>query len=438
MIKKPLNIWQMITINFGFFGIQFGWALQMANMSIIYKFLGAASEHIAILWLAAPMTGLIVQPLLGYLSDKTWSRRLGRRRPYILGGAVFSSLALFIMPNSYSLMMAAVLLWVLDASINVTMQPYRSIVADVAPCNQHTKCYAIQTCLVGIGSTLASVLPWILLHVFNVISNTGEGMIPLTLKISFYVGAAVFLVANLFTVIFSKEYPPEVEDSSCKVKESPSVSPENKKLIPKTMWQISWVQFFTWMGLFCMFLFFGLGTAQNIFGLLPNANTTLPKFHSMLEQGAALGGLCFGIYTFVSFIYAYLIPSIAKILSRKGAHSASLLIGGLCLIVANLIHSSNFLLATMIGVGIAWASIVTIPYAILAGNLPEKKIGFYMGLFNLTICIPEIIAALFLGKVLQNFFSGHAMQVVALGGGFMIVAAILTLLVEDRKIETFV
>lgn len=443
MNKKPLSFWQMINLNFGFLGIQFGWSLQMANMSGIYKFLGADISNMGYLWMAAPLTGMIIQPILGQLSDHTWNK-IGRRRPYILIGALFSTLALILMPNSISVFMAASLLLVLDGSLNIAMQPYRALVADVAPAYQHTKCFAIQTCLVGIGSTLASSLPWLFLHLFHLQETTNYG-IPLTLRLSFYIGAAVFLVANIWTVFFSKEYPPENMEKWLKAKQKRGcflkmIFIDGKDIftdflkMPKIMREMSFVQFFSWIGMFCVFLYFGLGVAQNIFGLPLGAqieNNT--EYRQMLEQGVALGGLCFSIYTFISIIYAFSIPYIAKKITRKGTHILSLTLGAIGLIAANYIHNALALFTCMIGLGSAWASIVTVPYAILGGSLPQEKMGLYMGLINIMICVPQIIAALTLGTIVSIFFHNHAMSIIELGGISFLVAAIFTFFVHDKE-----
>ncbi|MFA6409304.1 MAG: MFS transporter [Gammaproteobacteria bacterium] len=444
--KQRLSFAKMVNLNFGFLGIQFGWALQMANMSGIYKFLGADVSNMGYLWLAAPLSGMIIQPILGYFSDRTWCR-LGRRRPYILAGALISTLALILMPNSPSIWFAATLLWLLDGSINVAMQPYRALVADVSPSEQHTTCYSIQTCLVGVGSTLASILPWMFLHVFGLQSNPADSnVIPITLRLSFYIGAGVFLLSNLWTVFASKEYPPTVVEkvaSALHFKKDGSLGEAILSYlksfgellkIPKIMREVSYVQFFSWLGMFCVFLYYGIGVAQSIFGLPPDAQVEgQPVYHRMLEDGIALGGMCFATYTFVSIIVSALLPKISKLITRKGAHALCLTLGALGLIASNHVHSSWGLFICMIGLGAAWASIVTIPYAILAGSLPEDKMGLYMGLLNITICVPEILAALTLGGIAKAFFSNHAMSVVELGGFAMIIAVIFTFFIRDRK-----
>ncbi len=444
MTKKPMTFWQMFNLNFGFLGIQFGWGLQMANMSGIYKFLGANAADIGYLWIAAPLTGLLIQPILGMMSDKTWTR-LGRRRPYILAGAIAASLALVLMPNSVDLWMAASLLWVLDGSVNIAMQPYRALVADVAPDNQHTKCYAIQSGLVGIGAFFSSALPWIFLHIFHLHSVTQPGEIPLTIRLSFYIGAGVFMLANIWTTMSSKEYPPEdMEKWHAKEQERtmvnmvasiPTIIVDLFKM-PKVMLEISFVQFFSWLGLFCVFLYFGLAMAQHMFHLMPGVNVThSAHLKSLLEHGIALGGLCFAIYNAFSIIYAFLIPYISKLITRKGTHILSLLLGAASLISCKYIHNQLYLFIAMAGLGAAWASVITIPFAMLAASLPEEKTGVYMGLFNMTVCIPEIIAALALGFIVHYVFHYKAIDVIELAGVFFILAAVLTIFVHDKKIE---
>lgn len=447
MNKKPLSLFQMINLNFGFMGIQFGWGLQNANMSGIYKFLGVNTSNLGYLWLAAPIIGMLIQPILGSMSDETWTC-LGRRRPYIFVGALTASLALILMPNCTAWWMAASLLFLLDGSINMAMQPYRALVADVAPEKQHTKVYAVQTCLVGIGATIASSMPWILLHIFKIQEAEVAGQIPATIRISFYLGAAVFLLANLWTILSSHEYPPEnLETFRQKKKDRAeidfmiflkSIITDFVKM-PTIMREIAWVQLFSWIGFFAIWAFFSVGVTQNIFGMPINANAANDvQFSTLMEKGVALTGLCFSTYMLVSFVYAYFIPRISKLISRKGAHIFSLLAGALGLIISSTAHSHTILFLGMIGVGMAWASVATVPYAMLAGSLPKEKMGVYMGLFNITICVPQIIAGVTLGAICNHVFHDRAMSVIALAGTFYVIAAIMTLFVHDKKIEEII
>jgi maltose/moltooligosaccharide transporter len=443
--KKHLSFWQMFNLNFGYLGIQFGWGLQMANMSGIYKFLGASASQVGYLWVFAPLTGMLIQPILGQMSDRTWVRWLGRRRPYILGGAFVSTVALILMPHSDSLFMAAILLFMLDSSVNIAMQPYRALVADVAPEEQHTKTFSVQTFLVGIGGTLASALPWILLNVFHLVEKTSQGEIPLSIRLSFYIGAAVFLLANIWTVFSSREYPPE---DMQEWKEEKKKDPLTNPLVflwrifaacihmPKLMREIAWVNFFTWIAWFCIFLYYSLAIAQNIFNLPPAANVaTSVKYAGMMEHGVALFGLCSAIYVMVSFVYALLIPRLNRLLTRKGTHIFSLICGGAAMISSNFIHTTPYLFLDMVGIGIAWASTVTIPYAMLAGSLPEDKMGVYMGIFNITVCLPEIIASLLLGFIALHVFHSYAMHIIVLGGVCFLIAAMLTIFVHDKDVK---
>jgi maltose/moltooligosaccharide transporter len=433
MKKSPLSFTEMIFYNFGFLGIQFGWALQMANMSGIYKFLGASASDMPLLWVAAPLTGMIIQPILGRCSDSTWTK-LGRRRPYILFGAIVTSIILLLMPNSPSLWFAASLLWLLDASINATMQPFRALVADVAPEFQHTRCYAIQACLVGVGASLAYSLPWCLLHL-GIEQTTIPGTIPLSLKLSFYIGAVVLLVTNLFTVMKTKEYPPETTLTSRSAFSWHALWQEVTHL-PTAMQQLSLVQFFTWCPLFCFFLYFGVGTAEVVYHLPFNADLQHNLDHiSKLEQGLALGGICSALYTFVSLIYAYILPYICTLITRKKAHALSLCIGGIGFLSLHQAHSAAALYAAMVAMGILWASIITLPYAMLASSLPAERRGLYMGLFNITICLPQVIAAFTLGHIVKSIFHNNAMDVIAYSGIFLLIAAAATLRVEDKEVR---
>lgn len=445
MQKPQLSVKQMITLNLGFFGIQFGWALQWANMSGIYKFLGVDIAQMAYLWIAAPLSGMIIQPIIGQLSDRTWFK-LSRRRPYILAGAILASVSLVFMPNSTSLFMATFLLWMLDGSINMAMQPYRALAVDLSPENQITKCFAIQTCLVGIGSTLASVLPWIFTHIPALENAQSGNAVPLTIRLAFYIGSAILLLTNLITTMLTKELPLNAEQMQNirNKNKTPMLTSLKENLIemyqsaikmPKIMREVSFVQVFSWAGMFCVFLYFGIGVAQNVFGLPADADVTNNlTHHKMLENGIALGGLCFGIYTAVSVVYAFLIPYITKAITRKGTHILLLTLGAIGLIgAANFAHTEGQLFLCMIAFGGAWASIVTVPYAILGRWLPKERMGFYMGLLNITICIPQIIVSLILGSVVKNFFHYYAMPVIQLAGILLLLAAFFTLFINDSK-----
>jgi len=428
MQKPRLNFWQIWNMSFGFLGIQFGWGLQLANMSAIYTYLGADPDRIPILWLAGPMTGLIVQPIIGSMSDRTWNR-LGRRRPYFLVGAILSSIALFFMPDSTALWIAASLLWILDASINISMEPFRAFVADKLNVEQRTVGFVMQSFFIGIGATLANGLPY-LFRQLGVTGRTASG-IPLTVQYSFKIGAAAFLLCVLWTILTSREYPPEnPEEFRRKKAETRGLGKGLKEIfsaigeMPQTMKQLAVVQIFTWLGLFCMWMFFGLTTSRHIFGA---SDPSSARF----AEGSEWGGICFAAYSIVCFVIAFLLPRIAAATSRKTVHAISLICGGVGLLSTYLIHDQYVLLLTMVGVGIAWASILSMPYAILSGALPPARMGVYMGIFNFFIVIPEIVASLTFQPLVRHVFNNNPLNVVMLGGASLLVAAALVARVRD-------
>jgi maltose/moltooligosaccharide transporter len=436
MNKPRLSFWQISNMSFGFLGIQFGWGLQLANMSAIYSYLGAKESDIPFLWLAGPVTGLIVQPIIGAMSDRTWNW-LGRRRPYFLVGAILSSLALFVMPDSTGVRMAASLLWVLDASINISMEPFRAFVADKLNPNQRTVGFVMQSFFIGVGASLANALPYIFRYL-GVTGRTSSG-IPLTVQYSFRIGAVAFLLAVLWTIFTTKEYPPEdiaeferrrsehqgiVAVIGALIKEIISAIGE----MPATMKQLAAVQLFTWLGLFCMWLFFGLMTSYHVFGATSPQDARFPL-------GGEWGGICFAVYSIVTFIIAFGLAKVAAATSRKTVHAISLICGGAGLLSVYVIHDKWTLLITMVGVGIAWASILSMPYAILSGALPPARIGIYMGVFNFFIVIPEITQALTFGPVIRALWGADnhnaPLYMVMAGGGFMLIAALLVIRVRD-------
>jgi maltose/moltooligosaccharide transporter len=430
-MKKPnLSFAQLWNMNFGFLGIQFGWGLQLANMSAIYAKLGAHPDEIPLLWLAGPVTGLLVQPIVGSLSDRTWNW-LGRRRPYFLAGSVLSTIALFLLPASKSLLAAAMLLWVLDTSINISMEPFRAFVSDKVNDSQRTMGFVLQSFFIGVGATMANLLP----YGFRLLGVTGttDGDIPLTVLYSFRIGAVMFMAAVLWTVLTSKEYPPEEMPVRTPVSVA-SITKTAKETIlevasgwtsmPKTMKQLAWVQVFTWLGLFCMWMFFGLATAQNVFGAHDSSS---PAF----DRGIEWGGVCFATYSIVCFVAAIFLPRIAKKIGRKSTHAISLVAGGLGLLAVQFIHDPNLLLVTMVGVGVAWASILAMPYAILSGALDEKRSGLFMGIFNFFIVLPEILAAVTFRPLVSRVFHNNPVHVITLGGACMMVAAVMVVFVRE-------
>ena len=434
MNKPNLSFWQIWNMSFGFFGIQFGWGLQMANMSAIYQYLGAEESAIPFLWLAAPLTGLIVQPLVGYYSDRTWTF-LGRRRPYFLIGAILASLALIAMPNSSSLWMAAGLLWILDASVNISMEPFRAFVGDKLNREQRKTGFAMQSLLIGLGAVLSSALPWVLSNWFNVSNeSTGGNAIPQSVHLAFYIGSFVFFIAVLYTVLTTREYPPEdIEAFREENKKTAGAGNAFREIfsgiasMPRTMKQLAVVQFFTWFGLFCMWIYFIPAVATHVFGGAQGS----PEY----QAGAEWGGVCFSAYNGVAFVFSFLLLLLVRKYSAKAIHTICLTIGGLGLLSVNFVGSPNLLLLSMLAVGIAWASILSMPYAILSNAIPGNRMGFYMGVFNFFIVLPQIGASLGLGKIMSSLLGNNTMNAVLLGGASMLLAALCVRLVDDTATD---
>ena len=500
-MKKPrLSFWQIWNMSFGFLGIQFGFALQNGNVSRIFQTLGADIDKIPILWIAAPVTGLIIQPIIGHMSDNTWTR-LGRRRPFFLVGAILASIALLIMPNSPYLWFAAGMLWIMDASINVSMEPFRAFVGDMMPDDQRTIGFTMQSFFIGIGAFVASWMPYILENWFNFSNTAPEGQIPDTVKYSFYFGGVAFLLAVGWTVLRTREYSPEEmesferESSGEKEKEGDhSVVPEplstysrrgilwtaiglifgfpiyyfnlDKELyvlaggivlfgilqlvtglfirvkrsqsglvsivtdlyrMPSTMAQLAVVQFFSWFALFSMWIYMTSGVTDHLYG-------TTDVLSELYGEGATLVSGMMGWYNlFAAGFGLAVLPFLAKLTSRKTTHSISLIVGGIGLASIYFLGEPKHMIWSMVGVGMAWASILAMPYAILTGALPQKKMGVYMGIFNFFIVIPQIVAAAILGFMVKTLFDNHSIYALLVGGASLVVAAILMVFVDDVK-----
>ncbi len=439
-VTKPrLSFWQIWNMSFGFFGIQFGFALQNGNASRILTTFGADVEHLSWFWLAAPLTGMIVQPIIGYYSDRTWTS-LGRRRPYFLAGSILASAALMLMPNAQvlatilpPLYIGAGILMVMDTSFNIAMEPFRALVADLLPADQRTMGFAVQTFLIGLGAVIGSWLPYVFAEYFGVEKMATAGHVPYNVTLSFYIGAVVFLVAILWTVITTKEFPPE---STEEYKKDLDKAPAKKGLaqiasdfanMPKTMKQLGLVQFFSWFALFSMWVFTTSAVTTHVYGLAADDHSSITY-----QEAGNWVGIIFGVYNGVSAIYALTLPFIAAKLGRKTTHAVSLCAGGIGLISIYFIHDPNLLILSMIGVGIAWASILAMPYAILAGAIPSNKMGIYMGVFNFFITLPQIINGVIGGPIVKHLYHSQAIYAIVMAGVFLFIAAFCVRFVEDR------
>jgi len=438
MEKPKLSFWQIWNMSFGFLGIQFGFALQNANASRILQTFGADVEHLSWFWLAAPVTGLIVQPIVGHYSDRTWNR-LGRRKPYFLGGAIFASLALAFMPNSSILaafippmFVGAGILMIMDASINVSMEPFRALVADMLPTDQRTLGFSIQTALIGVGAVIGSWLPYVLAEWFGVEKTAPQGQIPANVIFSFLFGAIVFIGSIIWTISKTKEYPPdEYEKYHPKDPNEEDIGFlqifKDFAAMPKTMRQLGVVQFFSWFALFSMWVFTTPAIAQHVYHL-PVTDTSSEQYN---DAGNWVG-VMFGVYNGVSAIFAFFLPFLAGKLGRKRTHSISLFIGGLGLLSIYFINDPSVLLFSMIAVGIAWASILAMPYSILAGSIPGGKMGIYMGIFNFFIVIPQIINGIIGGPIVKRIYDSQAIYAIIFAGVCLIIASLAVRFVEDK------
>ncbi|MHA6206078.1 MFS transporter [Dyella soli] len=488
MTRKPeLSFWQIWNMCFGFLGIQFGFALQNANVSRIFQTLGADVGDIPALWIAAPFSGLLVQPVIGYLSDRTWTR-LGRRRPYFLIGAVLTTLALLCMPNSPVLWVAAGLLWIMDASINISMEPFRAFVGDQLPPRQRPLGYAMQSFFIGVGSVVASLLPWLLARL-GVSNVAGAGSMPDTVKYAFYLGGAVLLVSVLWTVLSSREYPPEqLESFADNVVEATVTDASGawrvgvvllgagalllaaighfaleKELyllaggllvfgalftwlsvargqgmlrqvmgdlygMPGPMRRLAWVQFFSWFALFALWIYTTAAVTSVHYG-------TTDTHTAAYNEGANWVGVLFAAYNAFAAVAAIAIPGMVRRWGLRMSHLVNLWLGGAGLLSFLLIRDPHWLLLSMVGVGFAWASILSLPYALLSDNLPAAKMGVYMGIFNFFIVIPQLLAASVLGLLLRLFFHGQPIWALAMGGASLVIAGLCTLRVSEPAIE---
>ena len=440
MEKRKLSFSQIWNMSFGFLGIQMGFALQNANASRILQIFGADVHELSWFWIIAPLMGLIVQPIIGHYSDKTWSK-FGRRKPYFLVGAILASIGLVLMPQADmfiaflpALWVGAGMLMIMDASFNIAMEPFRALVGDNLRTDQRTLGFSVQTALIGFGAVIGSWLPYALTNWFGVSNSTSLGVVPDNLIWSFVIGAVILIISILVTITTTKEYTPEElasfdDDSEETIEEETSSLMdifEDFKKMPTTMRQLSWVQFFSWFGLFGMWVFATPAIAQHIYGL-PYTDSSSNSY----QDAGDWVGILFGIYNLVSAFYAFALPYIAKKIGRKRTHSISLVIGGLGLLSIYIMPNENWLIVSMIGIGIAWASILAMPYAILAGSISAKKMGVYMGIFNFFIVIPQIINALIGGPLVKYAYNNEAIFALMISGISFLIAAALVYKVKD-------
>ena len=439
LLPKPkMSVLQIIFMSFGFLGIQFGFALQNGNTSRILRSFGADVEQLPMFWIVAPLVGMIVQPIIGHYSDRTWNK-LGRRKPYFLVGAILSSIALVVLPNSGLLTSVLPVLWmgagmvmIMDASFNVSMEPFRALVADNLPESQRTSGFAIQTFLIGIGAVVGSALPSLLAQM-GFSQEAGPSGVADNIRYSFYIGAVVFMAAILVTVFFSKEYPPEQyaqyhgqADTDIKEKSSLWDIFTDFKNMPRTMKQLGLVQFFSWFALFSMWVFTTDAVATHVYGLTGDYSLSIEY-----NTAGNMVSSAFGVYNLVAAVYALCLPLLAKFLGRKGTHAFSLLAGGLGLLSIYFIKDPAMLTYSMIGVGLAWASILAMPYVILSGSIPAGKLGIYMGIFNFFITLPQIVNGIFGGFIVKHFYNGQSIYAIVLAGFLLICAAVSVLFVYD-------
>lgn len=439
-VAKPrLSRSQIWNMSFGFLGIQFGFALQNANASGILRNYGAEVEQLSWFWIAAPLIGMIVQPIVGHYSDRTWNR-LGRRKPYFLTGAILSASALVLMPNAGILggiapllIVGASFLMIMDACFNLSMEPFRALVADNLSDSQRTEGFAVQTFLIGIGAVIGSWLPYILHNGLDVSNEASEGSVALNTQLAFYIGAAVFLASILWTVLKTREYAPaEYEKYHGKASNEHagigSVFTDFARM-PRTMKQLGLVQFFSWFALFGMWVFTTDAIATHIFNL-PITDKSSTAYHDAQDWT----GVIFGVYNFISAIYALCLPAIADKIGRKKTHALSLLIGGIGLISFFFAPNKEFLIFSMACVGIAWGSILAMPYVILSSSIPAGKMGIYMGIFNFFITIPQIINGVIGGPMVKNVYNNEPVYAIVLAGIFMLCAAVSVIYVYDPAV----
>lgn len=448
MKKLPsLSFWQIWNLSFGFLGVQFGFALQNANASRILTSLGADPHSLSFFWLVAPIMGLMVQPVVGAASDKTWNK-LGRRSPYILFGALVSMIAMFFMPNAPlvikvggagALAFGVVMLALMDGSFNVTFQPFRALVADMTPEEQRNLGYSVQSFLINVGAVIGSALPFILTAA-GIANDAEAGQVAPSVIWSFYIGGSLLLISVLVTVFKTKEYPPEEFEAYKNITEADKAQKESFwKLLtnmPKTMKQLAIVQLFSWFPLFLLWVYSTTAISQHYFGVPIDFNAeaeTDTAIRSAFNEAGNWVGICFAVYSLVAALFSIAMPKLIKLTSRKTVYAGSLLLGGVGYISTYFFNDQYMLLLSMVGIGIAWAGILAMPYAILSGSLPPKRMGIYMGLFNLTVVVPQILSGIIGGPILRSFFGGQGIYILILAGVIMILGSFMVAFVEAEE-----
>jgi len=454
MKQQSLSFWDIWNMSFGFLGIQFGYALQGGFMSRIFQTLGASTDDIPLLWVAAPLTGLIVQPIIGYLSDRTWHSKLGRRRPYFLVGAILSSLALLIMPHSPILWMAAGLLWILDASINISMEPFRALVADKLPEQQRTYGFVVQTLIIGIGTWVASNLPWFI-STLGVSDAAGPGIIPLSVKLAFAIGAIVFLGSILYTIFTTSETPPKnIEAFKKKIEEENSGAAkeifQNIFKMPKTMFKLGVIQFFSWFAFFSMWSLANPALTEHVFDSpapieenfdfkVLAQSTAFDKQNESFQKASNLVGANMGVYGLSSMAFALLLTfySSKKRVNRKYLHMVSLALGGIGFLMMYFVPDPELLWLWFSLVGISWGSILSMPYAMLSSTIAPEKMGIMMGIFNMFIVIPQIVAALGGVNFLYGLMGEAPIFALVVAGLSLLISAFSNLLITEKNVISY-
>ncbi len=453
MNKRKLSFFGIWNMSFGFLGIQFGFALQGGFMSRIFQTLGAAKDDIPMLWIAAPLTGLLVQPIIGYLSDRTWSVKWGRRKPYFLIGAVLSSIALFFLPHSPTLWIAAGFLWVLDASINISMEPFRALVADKLPESQRSYGFVVQTLIIGIGTWVASNLPWFVSSL-GVSDAAASGEIPMSVKVAFAIGAFVFLLSILYTVFTTTEYPPEDLEAFEKEKAKknqfiPDII-NNIGNMPATMKKLGLVQFFSWFAFFTMWSLANPALTEHVFETpapieanydmaIAAQAESFAMANTAFQKSSNLVGSYMGTYGLSSMAFALLLVlyTSKRRINRKYVHMVSLILGGIGFLLMKYIPSPEYLTISFVLIGLSWGSILSMPYAMLSSSVDPKKMGVIMGIFNMFIVIPQIIAALGGINFVSELFGEETINAMMVAGCSLIIAGLCNLLITNKSAITY-